>query len=84
MWGFIRLTEAGIQAQLNGTKPIRVKAYMNAASVRIMAQQLHAGKCIGCEPQLGDVLYFQNGSQKSNVGVSHIQIKKYIYIEASH
>lgn len=35
MWGFIRLGEVGVQAQLSHTKPIRVKACMNAASVRI-------------------------------------------------
>lgn len=34
MWGFMRLGEAGVWAQLSHTKPIRVKACVNAARVR--------------------------------------------------
>lgn len=44
MWGFIRLIGAGVQAQLNHTKPIRVNTYMNAANVQITPLQLHRGK----------------------------------------
>lgn len=45
MWGFIRLIEAGVQAQLNHTKYIRVRTYIcDAPSVQITPPSLHRGK----------------------------------------